>query len=102
MIERWKEWSVSQVDCAAILRELDSLERLADRNIMMFSQVKCEVLHMGKNNPMYQYAGNQLGKSCPERRDPGGHQDDNVPPVYPCSKAAQQSPGLHQAEVPAG
>lgn len=41
--------------CAAIRKELNSLERWAGRNITTLSQVKCKVLHMGKSIPMCQY-----------------------------------------------
>ena len=50
--------------CAAVQRDLDSLEKQALRNLMKFHKEKCKVLHLGRNNSMHQYMlrANQLEK----------------------------------------
>ncbi|GAB0176301.1 mitochondrial enolase superfamily member 1 [Grus japonensis] len=41
--------------CATIQRDLNRLEKEANRNVLKFSKGKCEVLHMGRSIPTYQY-----------------------------------------------
>ncbi|KAK4830515.1 hypothetical protein QYF61_011457 [Mycteria americana] len=49
--------------CAAIQRDLDRLQKWADRKIIKFNKGKCKVLHVGRNNSMHQY---MLGAAKPE------------------------------------
>jgi len=41
--------------CAAYQRDLNRLEKWPDRNLRQFNYRKCQVLHLGRNNPMHQY-----------------------------------------------
>lgn len=38
--------------CPAIQRDLDSLEKWAEKKLMILSKKKNKVMHLGRNNPM--------------------------------------------------
>lgn len=72
---------------AAIQRDLDKLEKWADRIPMQFNKEKCKVLRQGRSSHVHQYI---LGASCLESRlaekDQSGHQIENEPAICPCCK----------------
>ncbi|KAK4806607.1 hypothetical protein QYF61_013862 [Mycteria americana] len=55
--------------CIAIQRDLDRLEKWADRNLMKFNKGNCQVLPLGRNNPMHQpmLGVSQLERSLAEK-----------------------------------
>jgi len=76
---------------AASLRDLDMLEKWANRNLMLFNKGNCKVLPLGRNNPMHQHTlgANQLESRL--KKDLGVLVDTTVTMSQHCGPAAKRA-----------
>ncbi|KAJ7409836.1 rna-directed dna polymerase from mobile element jockey-like [Willisornis vidua] len=81
--------------CAAIQQNLDRLENWVERNLIRFNKHKCRVLHLGRNNPKYQYrlGADLLGSSFAEK-DLGVLVDDKWTMSQQCALTARRANGI--------
>uniref|UniRef100_A0A8B9V0B7 Reverse transcriptase domain-containing protein n=1 Tax=Anas zonorhyncha TaxID=75864 RepID=A0A8B9V0B7_9AVES len=81
--------------CAAIQQDLDRLERWAGSNQMRLNESKCRVLHLGRNNHMYQYRlGDDLLERSSVEKDLGVLVDDRLTMSKQCTLVARRANGI--------